>query len=369
MTTQGRRPPPGGPGSAAVPRAPEAAEAPEELYSGFDRLLGRIHALFTGRYKITIALLSWALYAALVVVAGPTLQVSANYLIILPLLATSVSFGLPGGLLAGAFGLPANLALFQLIGHPEYSPASKPMAELSGLVLGSALGYLSDFYRKMERERALRKATERELRDALAARDLLFKELNHRVKNNLNLVLSIISLQERRAATAELRRGLGELSGRVKALSLVHEQLYRKADISAVDVRDYLKTLVDGVRRAAGDPGLPPVISLDCPSRELPMELAAPLGLIVNEALTNAFKHAGGRAEPLGVAISLRSEPESLALEISDDGDGTIDAPAAHAGSLGIKLIEGLAGQLGGGASYSREGGRTVFRLRFPVAP
>lgn len=363
MTTQGRRPPRGGPGFSPVP------EAPEELYSGFDRLLGRIHALFTGRHKVSITLLSWAVYAALVVVAGPTLEVSSNYLIILPLLATSMSFGLPGGLLAGAFGLPANLALFHIIGHPEYSPASKLIAELSGLVLGSALGYLSDFYRKMERERSLRKATERELRESIAVRDLLFKELNHRVKNNLNLVLSIISLQERRAATAELRRELGELSGRVKALSLVHEQLYRRADISAVDVRDYLKTLVDGIRRAAGDPRLPPRVALDCPSRELPMELAEPLGLIVNEALTNAFKHADGRTEPLRIELRLSSEPDALALEISDDGDGSLDAPSSHAGSLGIKLIEGLAGQLSGGASYSREGDRTVFRLRFPVAP
>lgn len=363
MTTQGRRPPRGGPGFSADP------EAPEELYSGFDRLLGRMHALFTGRHKVAITLLSWAVYAALVVAAGPALEVSSNYLIILPLLATSMSFGLPGGLMAGAFGLPANLALFHVIGRPEFSPASKPIAELAGLVLGSALGYLSDFYRKLERERALRVAIERELREALSARDLLFKELNHRVKNNLNLVLSIISLQERRAATADLRRELGELSGRVKALSLVHDQLYRKADISAVDVRDYLKTLSDGVRRAVGDPRLPPFITLDCPSRELPMELAAPLGLIVNEALTNAFKHAGGRAEPLRIELRLGSEPEALALEIADDGNGALDAPAAHAGSLGIKLIEGLAGQLGGGASYSREGGRTVFRLRFPVAP
>ena len=142
---------------------------------------------------------------------GTYLGISANYFVILPVLIVSLVCGFPGGLIAGVCALPANLFLFWLLGHAEYSPASKIIAELSGVFVGSAFGFLSDYFRKMIREMEKRKEAERELRRSLGEKEILLRELQHRVKNNLNLIKGLIQLQRNRSSDPAFREASGLL--------------------------------------------------------------------------------------------------------------------------------------------------------------
>ncbi len=354
-----------------MPLAP--SQVPEALYSSFDLFLGRWHARISGRYRFPIVLSTWLGYALIVLLFGPRLAVSSNYFIVAPVLASAIAYGFPGGFIAGGLGLPANLLLFALLQRPDFSPASKPIAELTGVVLGSALGYLSDYYKKLERERSLRRESENKLRQALHDRDILFKELHHRVKNNLHLVKSLINMQSRRSGDPGFKKAAAELSGRVMALSMVHEQLYKYSELSAVDIGKYLATLVRAIQQGAANPLYPPVLELDCDRRELPMDSVVPLGLIVNEALINAFKHNAHQERPLHIRLGFRMENERFILELRDDGVGLSEGekPALEASekgeSLGLTLIALLAGQLGGSVAYGRAEGWTSFTLDFPA--
>ncbi|HAE21640.1 MAG TPA: hypothetical protein DCG47_04860 [Spirochaetaceae bacterium] len=348
-------------------------QEPEALYTAFDHFLGRWHARISGRYRVFIVLSVWIGYALIVLLFGRRLAVSSNYFVVVPVLVSAIAYGFSGGFIAGGLGLPANLLLFALLERPEFSPASKPIAELTGVILGSALGYLSDYYKKLERERSLRRESEGKLRQALHDRDILFKELHHRVKNNLHLVKSLINMQSRRSDDPGFKKAAAELSGRVMALSMVHEQLYKYSELSAVDIGKYLATLVRAIQQGAANPLYPPVLELDCAKRELPMDSVVPLGLIVNEALINAFKHNAQLERPLHLRLGFRMENERFILELSDDGDGLPDrqgvAPYAMAKgeSLGLTLITLLAGQLGGSVAYRRSEGWTSFTLDFPA--
>ncbi|MBN1520200.1 MAG: sensor histidine kinase [Spirochaetales bacterium] len=342
---------------------------PDLLSTPLDRLVRRAHARFIGPGGFWIVLLNWAGYAAAMLILGPYLAVSANYIIIIPVIVSAIAYGFTGGLIAGAMGLPANLLMFAILGHPEFSPASKPIAELSGIVIGSALGYLSDFYRRLETERVLRKEIEEELRRALRDKEALFRELHHRVKNNLNLVKSLIGLQSRRSSNSEFKRAAADLAGRIMSLSLVHEQLYKKAELSAVAIDDYLAQLIRLVSDGMADPNTQATMSTKLPKLELTMDMAIPLGLILNEALTNAFKHGGRNRPTLAVDVRFAHDDGLYTLEVEDDGPGMspadpLDIPQGV--GLGMTLIELLTDQLAGQSQYRRKGDRTLFSLSFP---
>jgi len=179
-------------------------------------------------------------------------------------------------------GLPANLLLFWILGHPEFSPASKPIAELSGLVVGSTLGYLSDYYRKLDTERQLRKETETELRRAIGERETLFREVHHRVKNNLNLVKSIINLQVRRSSDPGFHEAATALIGRIMTVSFVHERLYRTSELSAIALDEYLSDLIRAIISTETHTASIPALALDMDPCIVTMDAAVPIGLMVS---------------------------------------------------------------------------------------
>jgi two-component sensor histidine kinase len=350
--------------------------------SAFDRFLSRLHtALFVRHPGISLAG-AIGIYAAVVLLLSDRLAVSSNYFVLIPLIAAALSYSLPGGIISGALCLPANLFLFALIGHPEYSPASKPIAELSGIFVGTCLGYLSDYFAKLEAEISLRIATEAELRQALDEKEILLQELHHRVKNNLNVIKSLVQLQKNRSTDPAFLEAADELLGRILSIALVHEQLYGSTELLVVKPASYLETLVKSVvgnRKATVELSITP----EAGNRVLPADMAAPLGLIVNEILTNATKHA---FEGLGegrIALEFRIEGPLYLLSIEDNGRGfDIAHPTApedgKTEGLGLKIIQALTSQLGGVCDFgpalglgepelSRPGSR--FELRFPLEP
>jgi two-component sensor histidine kinase len=323
------------------------------LSSALDAAVSKAFAFAFIRHRATSLLAFVAIYASVVLVFGNVLAVSSNYFVLLPLMAAAIGYGALGGFLAGAAGLPANLLLFGLLRHPEYSPASKLIAELSGIGVGFAFGRLSDYFREVDTEIKKRKTSEAELRKALAEKELLLRELNHRVKNNLSVIKSLVQLQRSRSKDAAFLDATGELIGRIFAISLVHDQLDKNQALAVLDPVEYISALVGNIE--SGLLGVRPAsirLEFDTGGRLLQTEAAQSLGLIVNEALTNALKHASFCRDhdgPPCILLSLRVDGGNYRLVVVDDGPGPADIEAS--GGLGLKLVRSLASSLGGTAS------------------
>jgi two-component sensor histidine kinase len=298
------------------------------------------------------------------VLAGPVLGVSANYLVILPVMVCAIAFGVWGGLAAGIVALPANLLFFSLLGHAEFSPASKPIAEVSGIVLGAVLGYLSDYFRKLDAEITLRVWTEESLVLALRDKDVLLKEVNHRVRNNLNIIKSLIRLQASRSKDPLFTAATKHLQQRIFAISLVHEQLFSESEPSSIKPSEYLSQLVGNITSGYGGGKAIDVGLAVRDDGALPVESAASLGLILNEIVTNSIKHAFDGTEKPSIRLEFGREGDRWILSVKDNGSG-FDGRAAEEG-LGMKLIEALCRQIDGACAWSNSSG-TLFRLEFPA--
>ncbi|MEQ1901203.1 MAG: histidine kinase dimerization/phosphoacceptor domain -containing protein [Devosia sp.] len=196
----------------------------------------------------------------------------------------------------------------------------------------------------------------RSLSTALAHNEVLFREIHHRVKNNLQSVASLLQLQP---IPREIK---ADMSQRIAAMSAVHEHIYRSNTFETVWVRDYLHTLVENIRA-----GYAPKVRVVEQFEDVAVDkdAATPLGLIVNEVVSNAFKHAFPDGREGTVTISLKAEGASGRLTVSDDGVGF--DPQAQAKGIGRRLIGALTQQLGGESSHVSDNG-SVFTLTFPLA-
>jgi two-component sensor histidine kinase len=183
-----------------------------------------------------------------------------------------------------------------------------------------------------------------EQRRSIEEKELLLRELNHRVKNNLQIISSLVSSQIAAAAEGPMRDGLLLLDARIQTMAYIHEDLCVSGDTSSVDMDYYFERICDSL--AAGISLVCPVaIKVERSGFAFPASLAMPCGLIVNELVTNSIRHAFiGRASG-SIAISL-SGPEGYLLVVADDGVGCV-ADSREKG-MGQGLVEALAAQLGG---------------------
>jgi two-component sensor histidine kinase len=210
---------------------------------------------------------------------------------------------------------------------------------------------------------------DRELREALEQKSLLIKETHHRVKNNLQIVMSLLSLQSGKLTDAASQNALKQAQARVNALALVHRILHEIEDLDAVDVKTLLHDLVRQIQEGFGAERRDLKSDLDIATRKLPSELAVPLTLFTVEALTNAFKHAyppGTRGGVIRVTL-LPVDDGKLRLTIEDDGMGVEHHQEGATQGIGSRLIQAFAQQVGGETQImGRQGGGTVVALTFP---
>lgn len=208
------------------------------------------------------------------------------------------------------------------------------------------------------------------IRRSLAEKEILLKEIHHRVKNNLQIISSLLFLQMEYVSLPQDRELFTESQKRIQAMALVHEELYGAEDLSSVNMRDYVPRLVERVLAGADIP-----IRLECQVEEvrLPVTRSIPCGLILNELVMNAVKHAfrpGARDRAAGVLrVSLRREAAALVFEVEDNGPGLPpDFDISATPTLGMTLVSSLTEQLGGEVSahsVSPSGAR--FRLAIPL--
>jgi PAS domain S-box-containing protein len=197
---------------------------------------------------------------------------------------------------------------------------------------------------------------------ALREREVLLSEIHHRVKNNLQLVSSMLALQAR-GAGAEAQHALVEGQRRIDSIALVHEQLYGSRNLSAVNFARYIEALIPELCR--GTAGRVEVV-LDLLDIELPPERAIPCGLVVSELVTNAIKHAFPDDRRGSLRVQLERVPQArLRLTVKDDGVGLKrDFPGGADVTLGLDLVAIFAQQLEADVVVERDGG-TCFRLTF----
>ena len=196
-----------------------------------------------------------------------------------------------------------------------------------------------------------------ELEGVVRDKDVLVQEVRHRVKNMIQMTSGLLRLQERGVGSGEARTVLRDAQSRLLVLASVYDSLLLpNADGRDVDVAALIETLVEALRDGSAHGGRVSVRA-DCDELLLPVAKAVPVGLIVNEAVTNALKHAfaGGEGE---VVISLQRSGRSCRLTISDDGSG-FEKPS-RTGSLGMRLIRNLARQLGADLAIDGSAGTTI---------
>jgi PAS domain S-box-containing protein len=211
-----------------------------------------------------------------------------------------------------------------------------------------------------------RKEAERALAASLDEKGALLKEVHHRVKNNLQVIISLLRLEAGRSGQPASKAALAEMQGRIQSMALLHETLYRSDDLAEVDLAVYLTRLAEQLFRAAAPRGRVR-LDLQLGSARINLEQAIPCGLLVNELLSNCLKHAfpDDRRGVVTLALHAVGDGPEVVLAVSDDGVGLpVDLEARRAGSLGLQLVVDLARQLRGALDIDRgEGAR--FSLRF----
>ncbi|HKD36192.1 MAG TPA: histidine kinase dimerization/phosphoacceptor domain -containing protein, partial [Pirellulales bacterium] len=214
---------------------------------------------------------------------------------------------------------------------------------------------------------AERKETEERLRASLDEKEVLLKEVHHRVKNNLQIISSLLALQARGNGDPEVRRMFEESQGRIRSMALIHEQLYQSGELSRIDFLEYVRRLCSYLMECSGDQDGHVSLRLDVAAVPLPLNLAIPCGMILNELVSNALKHAfpGGRRGT--VLIGFESHDGNYRMSVSDDGIGTAAAEPPKPGSLGLKVVDALVKQIGGAMSVTSDRG-TKFNIIFSDA-
>lgn len=192
----------------------------------------------------------------------------------------------------------------------------------------------------------------------------LFNELNHRVKNNLTIVSAMLAMQARNAVHDEVQTELLKAVARIQSISDVHSSLYKSSSQDEVDFKSYLGDLCARLSHAMlADERI--TLEVEAHPASVPPEQAVTLGMIVNELVTNAVKHAYGRGESGVVQIGFTAHDGELEVSVRDFGPGIVDGLDGPASGLGMRLVRSLVQRAGGTLSVSMPPG-AAFNVRLP---
>ena len=206
----------------------------------------------------------------------------------------------------------------------------------------------------------------RKIKKQEAKLSYLMKELHHRVKNNLQIVSSLLSLQSNRLDDAVAQKALQEGQYRIEAMSLIHRKLYQTDDVSGVNIGAFMNELCESLMQAYGYNHDRFQLEVESSVQQLDADTAIPLGLILNEVITNAFKYAYNNVSNPLLHISLTQKANDLQLKISDNGPGLGEDQWKKSFSFGKQLMQSLVKQLKGTMQMKGENG-TAFIFTIPA--
>jgi two-component sensor histidine kinase len=196
---------------------------------------------------------------------------------------------------------------------------------------------------------------------SLKEKETLLAEIQHRVKNNLAIITGLLNLQLEKAPCDVSKKLMVESRNRVMSISMVHDRLYKKDNLSKINFKLYLSELIHEVVKSFPDLPQPIEIQEELDTIELEVTRAVPIGLIINEAITNSLKHAfdSNSKNPL-IKIKMQIIFDKVHIAFSDNGIGYSDITNRKESSLGISLIESLADQIDSEVSFRNENGATL---------
>jgi len=216
-------------------------------------------------------------------------------------------------------------------------------------------------------ERTARKLAEEQIVRSLQEKEVMLKEIHHRVKNNMQVIVSLLHLQANSIEDKTVRAKLEESRSRVFSMALIHEKLYRAADLAHINFKEYLQSLIAGIADTYRRHDV--VYFVDMGPLALDVNVGIPCGLIVNELVSNCLKHAfpDGRTGRITLGLTKNSEGKNV-LFVADNGTGF---PAAidfrNTASLGLQLVNVLTGQVHGTLELDASEG-TKFSITFPAS-
>jgi PAS domain S-box-containing protein len=237
--------------------------------------------------------------------------------------------------------------------------------ETSGVPISDAEGYFRG-YRGIDRDITERKKMEDRIVASLEEKEILLREIHHRVKNNMTVIYSLLDLQSKFTSERHEREMLNDAKARIKAMALIHEKLYRSKDMAKIDFSDYLRDILNNMCMSyLKDPGR---IKLNIEVRDVDLGIddAIPCGLIINELVSNTLKHAFPEGRKGEITVGMRSyDKDMIELIVADNGIGLpADIDSRKKTSMGLSLVDALVNQLHGKIELHKEEG-TRFTITF----
>ena len=210
-----------------------------------------------------------------------------------------------------------------------------------------------------------RKKAEEKIKKSLKEKEVLLKEIHHRVKNNMQVISSLINIQARRIEDEKAREIFKDTRNRVMSMALVHERLYRSEDLSGIDFKTYIERMSVHLMSYHRDVSQNIELKTDVEGILLDITKAVPLGLITNELLTNSLKHAFPKSKKGKITIDFHKKGKTYHLNIGDNGRGfPKELDFRKAESMGMDLVNSLVKQINGRIELIRNKG-TLFKITF----
>jgi two-component sensor histidine kinase/tetratricopeptide (TPR) repeat protein len=256
-----------------------------------------------------------------------------------------------------------NRIRLQALALAEESAKNKYYLAVGLLFVLLFAGALAYSYKRAKANRALRQAhlvTQAALRD----KELLLKEMHHRVKNNLQMLNSLLSIQSREISDPKAKDAVQSSRSRVHSIALIHQLLYAREDFRQIDMRRFVQKLIRHCQQVYGLPERDIAIAAEVGPLYLDIDAATPIGLIINELIVNSIKHAFPAEQDGQIFVCLREWEGTLQLQVRDNGQGFQPA-AEKSDSFGLKLIHTLAQRMGATLDVASDDGTTVTFL-FP---
>ncbi len=217
------------------------------------------------------------------------------------------------------------------------------------------------------KERAKRKRAEEQLKESLKEKEILLREIHHRVKNNMQIISSLLMLQEELSKDEKVNEMLKDSQNRIMSMALIHEKLYRSENLSKINLKEYIDDLVDGLFQSYGTGEDKVTLNINVENVLFGIDSAIPCGLIINELISNSLKHAFPEGKNGEIKIFFRSTDENMIeLLVGDNGVGIPkDLDFSKTESLGLHLVTMLVeNQLHGEITLNRDKG-TEFQIKF----
>ena len=199
------------------------------------------------------------------------------------------------------------------------------------------------------------KLNEDRIKQSLKEKEVLLKEVHHRVKNNMQIISSILNLQSSYTTDSNILNLLRESQNRIKTMAYIHESLYQNKTFSSINFNEYLTQLISNIIHSYSVSPDKMQLQVDCEKTILNLDVSIPLGLIINELITNSIKHAFPDSSKGIISINLRTQNKLVFLTVEDSGVGIgPNISTEKSGTLGLQLVYTLIDQIDGKINFER---------------